>query len=397
MKERIYRYDNVKAFLIFLVVVGHMTSDYVSDSMLVRQVTLWIYMFHMPAFIFISGLVHKQYINEARASLGVRGETHLRSDKLLGFFLCGFALKVFLQFSRTLMEQNPIWKWFEEPGIPWYLFVMAEYELLFYLIRYIDGGGSFKDADGIVHKLKGLKPQYVIAIAFAISAIIGYFPAVGDTLCLARMINFLPIYMLGYYADLKKFNAFIKEHKNTKFAAWVIIAITLILCYFGDFKMYGLRKVFTGRRSYEYLADYVGSVVLDWGWAARLLAWAFALILSLAIIAVIPDRDLGFVTTIGARTLNVYFWHRPLCYLFRNWMVLPKLHLLFGGTYKASVAGVTKGMAFGGSPWSMLAALIVYILIGALMTALFSLKIFEHPCSDLMKLAALPFKREAQK
>lgn len=61
-KKRIYKYDNVKALLIFLVVVGHMTTDYVSDSMLVRNITLWIYSFHMPAFIFISGLVHKQYI-----------------------------------------------------------------------------------------------------------------------------------------------------------------------------------------------------------------------------------------------------------------------------------------------------------------------------------------------
>ena len=62
MKNRIYRYDNVKALLIFLVVLGHMTTDYVSDSHLVRWTTLWIYTFHMPAFIFLSGLVHKHYI-----------------------------------------------------------------------------------------------------------------------------------------------------------------------------------------------------------------------------------------------------------------------------------------------------------------------------------------------
>ena len=42
MKQRIYKYDNVKALLIFLVVIGHMTTDYVSDSFLVRWTTLWI-------------------------------------------------------------------------------------------------------------------------------------------------------------------------------------------------------------------------------------------------------------------------------------------------------------------------------------------------------------------
>ncbi len=67
MKERIYQFDNAKAILIFLVVIGHMTSDYVSDSYMVRSVTLWIYLFHMPAFIFLSGLVHKRYITKEKA------------------------------------------------------------------------------------------------------------------------------------------------------------------------------------------------------------------------------------------------------------------------------------------------------------------------------------------
>ena len=138
MKQRIYRYDNVKALLIFLVVLGHMTTDYVSDSHLVRWTTLWIYMFHMPAFIFLSGIVHKHYITEERASLGIKGETRMRWDKVLGFFLCGYGLKIFLQFTRTLMGQHPLWHWIEEPGIPWYLFVMAEYEMLFYLMRKLD-------------------------------------------------------------------------------------------------------------------------------------------------------------------------------------------------------------------------------------------------------------------
>ena len=47
-----------------------------------------------------------------------------------------------------------------------------------------------------------------------------------------------------------------------------------------------------------------------------------------------------------------------------------------------------KGLAFAGSDASMLGAYAVYILIAVLMTAFFSLKIFEHPCSDLMRLGA---------
>ena len=384
--QRIYKYDNVKALLIFLVVVGHMTSDYVSDSHLVRWVTLWIYMFHMPAFIFISGLMHKQYITEERASLGAKGETKFRADKALGFFLCGYALKVFLQISRTWMGQNPIWYWIEEGGIPWYLFVMAEYELLFYLLRRIDGG----------REGKGLKPWMAITGAFAISAVIGYFPSVGDVLCLSRMINFLPIYMLGYYMDMRSFLEFI-DQKKYKAAGVIVIILSLVICYLLPWGGYSLRKWFTGRRSYEFLSDFFGSYAITFGWAIRLAVWAFAILLSLAIIAVIPNCDLKYITTVGASTLNVYFWHRPLCYLFRNWAVLPKLCVLFGGTYDASAAGTAKGLAFGGSLWSMTAAFIVYILIAAAMTAFFSLKVFGHPCNDLMILARVIARKAVKK
>ncbi len=396
MDRRIYRYDNVKALLIFLVVLGHMTTDYVSDAHLVRWTTLWIYSFHMPAFIFISGLVHKHYITEERAARGVKGETRIRWDKVMGFFLCGFALKLFLQFSRTLMGQNPIWHWIEEPGIPWYLFVMAEYELLFYLMRRIDGKA---------------KPWMMIGGAFALSAAIGYFPSIGDTFCLSRMINFLPIYMLGYYLDMKEFNSFIggrgladtgaadaadtgRDTKRIKTAGWCVIIATLAICRFGPWGMYSLRKWFTGRRSYEFLSEFFGSAAVSYGWLIRLAVWAVALLITFSVIAVIPDKDLGFVSRIGSRTLSVYFWHRPLCYLFRNWMVLPRLFVLFGGTYNASVAGQVKGLAFRGSHASMLAAYAVYIVIAAAMTAFFSLRPFEHPCSDLMDLAAKATRRE---
>lgn len=370
-KKRIYKYDNVKALLIFLVVIGHMTTDYVSDSMMVRNLTLWIYSFHMPAFIFISGLVHKQYITQEQASLGVRGNTGLRWDKIAGLFLCGYGLKVFLQLFRTIIGQNPLWHWIAEPGIPWYLFVMAEYELFFYVMRVIDSK---------------VKPWVVVSVFFALSAAVGYFPAIGDTFCLSRMINFLPIYAIGYYMDMTKALDFF-EKKWVKITSAAVLLASIIACAVGPWGMYSWRKWCTGRRSYAFLSEYFTNAVHN-GWWIRLACWATAILISLAIISLIPDVDMKFITTIGASTLNVYFWHRPVCYLFRNLKVLPNLVVMFGGTYNEAVAGTVKGLAFGGSNWSMAAAMVVYILIGAAMTAFFSLKVFAHPCEDLQKLGA---------
>ncbi len=373
MKKRIYKYDNVKAFLILLVVIGHMVTDYAPDSFIVRRLTLWIYLFHMPAFIFISGLMHKQYITDERAALGIRGETRLRCDKVLGFFFCAYGLKIFLQFTRTLMGQNPLWHWIDEPGIPWYLFVMAEYELFFYLIRKIDGK---------------VKPVWMIIAAFVLSALSGYVTVIDDTFCIARFINFLPIYMIGYYLDMNRFLEF-AEKKQVKIAGWIIILASIIACHFAGWHMYYWRKWMTGRRSYDFLTDYF-SYAVKYGWWIRIAVWLVAMLISLAIIAVIPNIDLGYITIVGSRTLQVYFWHRPLCYLFRTLKVLPNLYVLFGGIYDEAIAGVTPGHAFsGGGTGPMIAALIVYVMIGIAMTAFFGLKIFEHPTSDLMKLGKI--------
>ena len=349
-KQRVYKYDNVKALLIFLVVVGHMTTDYVSDSSLVRWTTLWIYLFHMPAFIFISGLVHKQYITDEQKALGIRGETSLRLDKALGLFFCGYTLKVVIQITRTLLGQNPNWNWISEPGIPWYLFVMAEYELLFFAMRRI---GS------------KIKPMTMIAGSFLVSAFIGYIP-MGDVFSLSRMINFLPIYMMGYYLDMRAFLQMIEKVRYKIFSVFVIVS-SVFICRFGSWDMYHWRKWFTGRRSYYFLSDYF-SYSLSLGPVIRILVWIIAIAISLSIIVIMPNKNLGYITKIGSRTLNVYFWHRPVCYLLCSLGLLPKLVELFNGTYY---------IAYG-----------IYLFVALAMTAFFSLKIFEHPCKDLMCLAS---------
>jgi hypothetical protein len=179
-----------------------------------------------------------------------------------------------------------------------------------------------------------------------------------------------------------------KKKNNPKRTAivifsWLTVIVTMFVCYAGKWGMYSWRKWFTGRRSYEFLQDFFSYAIKD-GWCIRLAVWGVALLITFAVIALIPDKDLGFITTVGARTLSVYFWHRPLCYLFRTWKVLPRLYILFGGTYNEAVAGQVKGHAFVGGDMKMLLPFIIYCLIGVAMTAFFSLQIFEHATSDLM-------------
>lgn len=58
MKERNYLFDNLKFFLIVLVVFGHSLEE-ISLEHNYAIIRAWIYSFHMPAFVFISGYFSK--------------------------------------------------------------------------------------------------------------------------------------------------------------------------------------------------------------------------------------------------------------------------------------------------------------------------------------------------
>ena len=58
-KERIALWDNTKFLLMILVVVGHFINRNLGSSHLYQSMYLFIWSFHMPLFIFVSGLFHK--------------------------------------------------------------------------------------------------------------------------------------------------------------------------------------------------------------------------------------------------------------------------------------------------------------------------------------------------
>jgi len=272
----------------------------------------------MPAFIFMSGLFHKQ--------------NHFRPDNLIFYVLCGYVLKIFIFISQTLMGLEPEWHGLIESSAPWYLFVLAEYELLFCFI------GRFR-------------ASVVISAAFLLSSVIGYFPAVGDGLCLARAVNFLPIYAIGYYLTPQKVLEFSERYRTPGITVFIG---SFILCMIAPWEAYGLRKWFTGRNSYEYLATFF-EPCLPYGWIIRLGIWAVALVLIISAIAIMPNKR---ISAIGERTIQVYFWHRPVCYLFTTFFLMPGQFLL---------------------PEC--------IFIGCCITGIFSCKVFRHPIVEIQNIS----------
>ena len=82
--KRIYKWDNLKCFLIVMVVIGHFVNQYAPISNTMKSLSLFIYSFHMPLFIFLSGLLQKRWSQRCK----------FQWDKPLYYIMIGYALKV---------------------------------------------------------------------------------------------------------------------------------------------------------------------------------------------------------------------------------------------------------------------------------------------------------------
>lgn len=281
IKERIYKFDNIKFLTIVLVVVGHVIEPYVDKSDMFKSLFVFIYSFHMPLFIFISGLLQKRYSDTNK----------LKINKIAFFVVLGFALKFINAFSKYLAGKSFSVNFFGGSSIDWYMFVMAMFMVTAYLLRKVH-------------------PAIVLSVVFIAGCTSGYFNFIDDTLYLSRFIVFLPVYMLGYYMTPE---LLIKIEKNlvVKLLSGVAMLTFFVLSFRCLDVVYKLRKLFTGKNPFD-------SIPIDGcGFEHRLLCYAISLTLCMAVFCFIPNIKMPFVSKMGANTLAVYIFHMPLLNLIR--------------------------------------------------------------------------------
>ena len=100
--KRIPLWDNLKFYLILLVVIGHF-AEAGGETHLFKSVFLFIYAFHMPAFFFVSGLFH----SERRVG-----------QKVAAFLALYILMKALIFFELRLMGKNPSFRSWQRVGFP---------------------------------------------------------------------------------------------------------------------------------------------------------------------------------------------------------------------------------------------------------------------------------------
>jgi len=262
-KERIYKYDNIKCFLILSVVIGHFFNKYVETSNILKVFTFIIYTFHMPAFIFLSGLFSNR-------------QKKINANKIIGYIIIGILIIVI----KALLNKGIIELL---GGNGWYLLVLAGFMLITYFFRNVS--------------------DLNFVMIFTLLALISGYDKTMSTLLL-RFFTFMPFYILGLYLNPDKVNNIMKD-KKVKMVSIFILTLYCIISYVFIDKIYILRNLFLGK--YNYFEAFKNCNFLF-----RIVTYFLSTIIMFAIFTVIPNKKINIITGVGSKTLAIYFYHIPI-------------------------------------------------------------------------------------
>ena len=290
-------WDSLKFFLIFLVVLGHVNGLCREISTLNLAVDNFIYLFHMPLFVFISG--HFSVIRN-------RGGYKTKIIKLLETFLVFHILWCLINFF--IFKKNVTIIALISPGPAlWYLLSLAYWRLF------------------VLYTPKRLMENKTLVISFSvIVAVLGGFLPLGMELSIQKTLFFFPFFILGYFFKEEDLKIIFGRINNL--ASWsVIILVFLLFCTV--FKSSVLQYVFTGRVPYYHFGDDKILIFL----LGRLLFYVVASLMGIMFMRIIPNNII--FSKWGMCTLVIYIYHMFLvCYLgvcFEHGYLSSNLFLLF--------------------------------------------------------------------
>ena len=276
-----YLVDNIKVVLIFLVVFNHLIAfQLVKVDMVVRYVWYGITIFHMPAFIFISGYLSKKPQDV------LKNVKNLLIPYILGYSLTWYA---YIWTGRSMDYEllRP------SGTVMWYVLALFIYRLT------IEALG----------KIRFIVP---LSIIFALWA--GTRPEFTTYLSSSRIVVFFPFFVAGYLWK-SDYTKIVRKFKGK----WVLVPISGLLLYgIPNFMIANEMPVDILRGNHSYQVSGMDDVT---GMLIRLLMYLVSFVLVLTFLALIPDVKLP-VTFVGRNTMGIYFFHYPIMIIMNGLYIL---------------------------------------------------------------------------
>ncbi|TJY41126.1 fucose 4-O-acetylase [Cohnella pontilimi] len=262
-KPRDYFFDNLKFILIVLVVVGHVLEPLCSVSRTANTMYNFIYFFHIPLFVFVTG-----HFSKKLDKLGHLVALYVVFETLYAIF--DFYVNRRTEFNITFF--TPYW-------VNWYLLAVVLWKIILpYFTRL----------------------RFPVLIAVVIAVLAGYTSSeLGYFLSIMRAVNFFPFFLAGYYMNRESLNVLFRRSVTIVSAITAAVTYTVLYAYGQELKCEWL----WGSYSYEAIGHpewYAG--------VYRIAVFLVTVILSAAVLSLTPAGKTR-VSELGTRTMYPFLLH----------------------------------------------------------------------------------------
>ncbi len=252
--------------MIFLVVFGHSLEVYKDKSIIIQSIYMFIYLFHMPVFIFVSGYFSKD-VDKCRS-------------------------KAFRNFFVPYLIFNVIWNLVSIPVVGAENFsITTPGWALWYLMSMFFWRISLKDL---------IKVKYIFPISFIIGITAGLSNDFDTFLSLSRTLFFLPFFLGGYYTSEKKLLSF---KKGNYLLSMSIIIVTMIIAIMLAYLEVFPTEFLYGSHAYNTFSITLWLAILG-RMSVYIIGFAFVYVM---INLITPTKT--FYSKIGLNTFSVYILH----------------------------------------------------------------------------------------
>jgi fucose 4-O-acetylase-like acetyltransferase len=268
-KERVAYLDNARYWVMLLVVIGHSLTQFGSIE-LARGVYVWIYAFHMPFFVLISGYTARRYMGDARQ---VR---RMVSTLVVPYLIVETSMQLitrhYLGKPDPMLILSPQW-------LAWFLAALFVWRLTTPIWRAL---------------------KYPITTSIIISLTVGLFE-LPNVLSLPKILGFLPFWVIGLHMNRELFERLTEVRIRIASAFVLLVAFLICFRYSAGWETDWLLW------KQRYDESPLGATALE-GVLQRAELLGAGLLLTFAALSLIPKRR-SWTTRLGGRTIYTYLLH----------------------------------------------------------------------------------------
>lgn len=270
MKRDIY-WDSLKFVLIFLVVYGHIAPRYLEGSRFNMAIYNFIFMFHMPLFVFVSGRF--SHIRDKKKY--IQGIYRLLETYIV-FQIIRASIHVVKGEDLLLSCITPQWTlWYLVALIYWRLAVLYFPKSLYYYRKEI------------------------VIVSFFISILVGFIP-IDNAFAFQRTFAFLPFFVMGYFSSDIDIRKYINMLPCFFAVLALIVTFVFFFFYFSDIDLVFVHHCKSSYWSYDFYHTMLRFV-------ARCVYIPTAIILGLFVMRLVPTNEV--LARWGSITLFVFIYH----------------------------------------------------------------------------------------